>query len=84
MEEKLDIKLSNNIRFLLYLHCSCMIERILRKEKLDEQLDIQEFLDKQKEKVDIIKYSFLEVQKEYSINISDLEIRLVHDIVFNY
>lgn len=49
MEEKFDINLSNNRRFLLYLHTCCMVERILRKESVDEQLDIDEFLKNKKE-----------------------------------
>lgn len=83
VEDKLDINISNNKRFLLYLHCSCMIERILRRERLDEQEDIQEFLRKEKENVEIIRYSFFEVEKEYNIKVPDLEIRLICDIVFN-
>ncbi|MCC0627770.1 MULTISPECIES: sigma 54-interacting transcriptional regulator [unclassified Clostridioides] len=82
MEEKFDINLSNNRRFLLYLHTCCMVERILRKEKVDEQLDIDEFLKKQKRKIEVIKYSFAEIEKEYTIEISDLEIRLIFDILF--
>ncbi|MCD2345578.1 sigma 54-interacting transcriptional regulator [Clostridium guangxiense] len=83
MEEKFDIKLSNNKRFLLYIHCSCMVERILRKEEVDMQEDIKEFMQKQKRKMEIIHFSFNEIEKEYTIKISDLEIRLICDIVFN-
>jgi sigma-54 dependent transcriptional regulator of gfr operon len=83
MEEKLEIKLSNNKRFLLYLHSCCMVERILRKEDADIQYDIKEFVQKEKRKIEIIKYAFGEIEKEYTIKISDLEIRLIFDIVFS-
>lgn len=83
MEEKLEIKLSNNKRFLLYLHSCCMVERILRKEDADMQYDIEEFIQREKRRVEIIKYAFGEIEKEYTIKISDLEIRLVFDIVFS-
>lgn len=83
MEEKLEIKLSNNKRFLLYLHCSCMVERILRKEDADAQEDIEEFVQREKRKLEIIRYAFSEIEKEYIIKISDLEIRLIFDIIFS-
>ncbi|KZL88959.1 sigma 54-interacting transcriptional regulator [Clostridium magnum] len=83
VEEKLGIKLSNNKRFLLYLHCSCMVERILRKEDADMQEDIEEFVQREKRKIEIIGYAFSEIEKEYTIKISDLELRLIFDIVFS-
>lgn len=83
IEEKLDIKLSNNRRLLLYIHSCCMVERIIRKENVDEQFDIEEFLEREKIKVEIVKYSFLDVEKEYNIEIPNLEIRLVCDILFS-
>ena len=83
MEEKLEIKLSNNKRYLLYLHCSCMVERILRKEQVDPQEDIEEFMQREQRRIEIIRYAFGEIEKEYTIKISDLELRLIFDIVFS-
>ncbi|SKA79009.1 sigma-54 dependent transcriptional regulator, gfr operon transcriptional activator [Clostridium sp. USBA 49] len=83
IEENLNIKLSNNRRFLLYVHSCCMVERILRKENVDEQNDINEFLEKEKRRVEIIRYCFSEIEKEYTIKISDPEIRLICDIIFS-
>ncbi|MFT8340735.1 MAG: sigma 54-interacting transcriptional regulator [Clostridium beijerinckii] len=83
MEEKLGLKMSNNKRFLLYLHASCMVERILRKEDVDMQEDIKEFVQREKRKIEIIRYAFSEIEKEYKIKISDLEIRLIFDIVLS-
>ncbi|WP_432405601.1 sigma 54-interacting transcriptional regulator [Wukongibacter sp. M2B1] len=83
IEEKLEIKLSNNKRYLLYLHSSCMVERILRKEDADMQEDIEEFVQREKRRIEIIRYAFSEIEKEYTIKISDLEIRLIFDIIFS-
>lgn len=83
MEEKLEIKLSNSKRYLLYLHLSGMIERILRKEDVDEQEDIEEFRKREKRRIEIIRYALSEIEKVYTIKISDLEIRLIFDIVFS-
>ena len=59
------------------------MERILRKEDVDPQEDIEDFIKKEKRKVDIVKYSLSDIEKEYTIEISDLEIRLICDIIFN-
>lgn len=83
IEYKLNINLSNNRRFLLYIHSCCMVERILRKEEVDEQLDIGEFLEREERKVEVIRYAFSYIEKEYTIEISDFEIRLLFDILFN-
>ncbi|BDP71764.1 transcriptional antiterminator (plasmid) [Enterococcus faecium] len=72
---------SNNQLFLLYLHCSCMIERIVRKESVDEQEDIEEYMQANGEIMDKIHSAFFEIEREYTIEIPDLELRLLSDIV---
>ncbi|HGF7712519.1 TPA: PRD domain-containing protein, partial [Enterococcus faecium] len=76
-----NITLSNSKLFLLYLHCCCMIERILRKESVDEQDDIEEYMVHAGTEMEQIHLSFREVEKEYTINISNLELRLIHEII---
>lgn len=83
IEENLNIKLSNNKRFLLYVHSCCMVERILRKENVDDQNDISQFLEREKRKVEMVRYCFSEIEKECTIKISDQEIRLICDIIFS-
>ncbi|MBR9930072.1 PRD domain-containing protein [Enterococcus sp. 079] len=46
LEKLMGIEFSNNQLFLLYMHCCSMIERILRKESVDEQADIKEYIQK--------------------------------------
>lgn len=81
VENNLNITLSNSKLFLLYLHCCCMIERILRKESVDEQDDIEEYMVHAGTEMEQIHLSFREVEKEYTINISNLELRLIHEII---
>ncbi|WP_088839061.1 sigma 54-interacting transcriptional regulator [Listeria sp. ILCC792] len=81
MEAKLDIILDNNKKFLLYVHMCCMIERILRKEKVDEQTDIEAFLEKNEKMIQVIGLAISNLEKEYHIEIPLLEIRLIADIV---
>ena len=80
-EELLGENFNNSQRFLLYLHCSCMVERILRKESVDAQEDIQEYKQKFGHRLDLIHHGFKELESEYTISIPDLELRLINDII---
>ncbi|HGF7638091.1 TPA: PRD domain-containing protein, partial [Enterococcus faecium] len=81
LSKLLNFDFSNNQLFLLYLHCSCMIERIVRKESVDEQEDIEEYMQANGEIMDKIHSAFFEIEREYTIEIPDLELRLLSDIV---
>lgn len=81
LEEILAITFNSNRRFLLYLHCCCMIERILRKENVDPQNDIKEYQQKYQIQMAAIKQAFQKVEVTYTIVISDLELRLIHEII---
>ena len=80
-EENLGIELSNSKLFLLYLHCCCMIERILRKESVDEQSDLIDYVTQAGSEMVLIHRAFRHVENEYTIKISDLELRLIHEII---
>lgn len=81
LERLMAIEFSNNQLFLLYMHCCSMIERILRKESVDEQADIEEYVQKEGHNMELIHQAFQEVEKEYTIELPLLELRLLNDIV---
>ncbi|MGM0123659.1 sigma-54 dependent transcriptional regulator, gfr operon transcriptional activator [Enterococcus sp. AZ194] len=81
MEALMGIDFSNNQLFLLYMHCCSMIERILRKETVDEQEDIEEYVQREGQNIELIHKAFQEVEKEYTIDLPLLELRLLNDIV---
>ncbi|KAF1297120.1 transcription antiterminator BglG [Enterococcus sp. JM4C] len=81
MEELMGIDFSNNQLFLLYMHCCSMIERILRKETVDEQEDIDDYIQQEGKNMELIHKAFQEVEKEYTIELPILELRLLNDIV---
>lgn len=80
-EQLLHENFTNSQRFLLYLHCSCMVERILRKEDVDPQEDLALYKQKYGQRMEMIHRSFKDVENEYTITIPDLELRLIHDII---
>ncbi|KAF1301057.1 sigma 54-interacting transcriptional regulator [Enterococcus saccharolyticus] len=83
LERSLEWSFDANRKYLLYLHVSCMIERLLRKEEVDDQEDIESYKRQHWGTMEKIHRSFQQIEKEYTITISDLELRLLNDIVLN-
>ncbi|MGK0552200.1 sigma 54-interacting transcriptional regulator [Enterococcus faecalis] len=81
IESSLQLSFSNNQLFILYLHTCCMIERILRKESVDEQTDIEAYLQREQQTLEVIHQAFKQIEREYTIVIPDLELRLLNDII---
>lgn len=81
VEKHLNITFTNNQQFLLYLHCACMIERLLRKEKVDEFVDMDDYMQHESSRIQLIHMAFSEIEKEYAITLTDEELRLLNDII---
>ena len=58
-----------------------MIERILRKESVDEQEDLAAYKKEHKKQMELIHLAFSNIEKEYTIQVPDLEVRLLNDII---
>lgn len=83
MERVLELTFDANKKYLLFLHISCMIERILRKEEVDQQEDIAEYIKENRMTMEKIHRCLQNIEEKYTIKVSDLELRLLNDIVFN-
>ncbi|GMA52693.1 transcriptional antiterminator [Alicyclobacillus contaminans] len=83
MQRVLEITFDANKKYLLFLHISCMIERILRKEEVDKQEDIQSYIKSNRLAMEKIHRCLQNIEEKYTIKISDLELRLINDIIFN-
>lgn len=83
MQRVLEITFNANKKYLLFLHISCMIERILRKEEVDKQEDIENYIKENRMTMEKIHRCLQNIEEKYTIKISDLELRLLNDIVFN-
>lgn len=81
VQSLMDMELNNSQLFLLYLHCSCMVERILRKEGIDEQVDIEEYIQNFGHELELIHRAFSNLENEYKIEIPIYELRLIHEII---
>jgi sigma-54 dependent transcriptional regulator of gfr operon len=76
-------KLSNPVRMAIYVHVSCLLERLIRNTPIDtyafiddEQKDIR-----QTESFKNIKKAFSVIEQIYSVTIPDSEVGYIFDIV---
>jgi len=83
IERVLEITFDANKKYLLFLHISCMIERILRKEEVDKQEDIDEYVKENRVMMEKIHRSLQNIEEKYTIKVSSLELRLINDIIFS-
>lgn len=83
IERGLEITFDANKKYLLFLHISCMIERILRKEEVDKQEDIDEYIKENRVTMEKVHRSLQNIEEKYTIKVSNLELRLINDIIFS-
>lgn len=78
----LDIKFSNNTCFGLYVHISCLIERLVMHKEIDIYY-MEEFEKTQKQFITMIKQNFHEVESFYGVELPVAEIGYIYDYVKN-
>lgn len=84
MNNYLNKRLSNQTTMALYVHISCMIERIIRNQSLENSP--RNFTDsKEKEKgIETIKLALHPLEEIYNIRIPKTELKYIYELVFNY
>lgn len=81
MEKLLSTKFKTNKRILLIIHESGMVERLIRRQKVDEQPDLNEFKEKHSDMFKFVKQSLAPIEEQYNIEVNPEEIRLIIDII---
>lgn len=76
------IQLSNAKKLALYVHVSCLIERLIRNVPIETYEGYSDLYQCQKELLEIIKQAFSVIEKDYSVTIPDSEIAYIFDIVY--
>ncbi|WP_066496863.1 sigma 54-interacting transcriptional regulator [Abyssisolibacter fermentans] len=79
----LEQKLSNKIFIGLYVHLSCLIERLIMKNPIKTYYNIESFIKEHKDFMQIVKNSFSVIEKVYSVEIPEAEIGYIYDIISN-
>lgn len=83
LQEKLNLHLPGSTISGLYLHISCLIEKLIMKTEEPELSGLDTFLDTNQDFITCVKESFFELEKYYSVEIPVSEIRYIYDYVYN-
>lgn len=83
LELRLATDISTPKKIALYVHVSCLIERLIRQIPI-ENYHGQETISKcQKEMFDSIKKAFSVIEEHYSVKIPTSEVAYIYDILIN-
>ena len=72
---------SNHTCFGLYVHISCLIERLVLQKGIESYPNIEEFKVKQKAFINFVKQAFDKVEQFYSVEIPIEEVGYLYDYV---
>jgi sigma-54 dependent transcriptional regulator of gfr operon len=74
-------KLPNDKKIALYVHVSCLVERLIRQEPIKDYPSIERFVQCQKNMINIIEKSFSVIESIYNVKINLAEIGYIYDIL---
>ncbi|MFR1599604.1 MAG: PRD domain-containing protein, partial [Coprobacillus cateniformis] len=83
LQNAMNLKLSNHTCFGLYVHISCLIERLVMNKGIELYQDIQEFEQREQKFISLVKQTFKEVEDFYGVDIPIAEIGYIYDYIKN-
>ncbi|MDT2757645.1 sigma 54-interacting transcriptional regulator [Enterococcus asini] len=81
IETEFHQKLSTSKKISLYVHLSCMIERLVRNQPIGSFPDIHDFVDQNKESIRIIKKAMKSIEQLYNVEVPIEEIGFIYNII---
>ena len=81
LELSLGFKFSNDLKIGLYIHISCLIERLIMKDPIMSYNNINEFEQCHRQFIDFAKSSFSVIEDIYKVQIPTSEIGFIYDII---
>ncbi len=75
-------KISNDKKIALYVHLSCMVERLVRQAEIEEYTDMNLLIKDHQSEIKLIKNSFSVIEKSYSVQIPISEIGYIYNIIY--
>lgn len=79
LEVQLNKRLTNDKKLALYVHMSCLVERLIRQAPIENYTNIEEFEQCQKEMIYSIKEAFSVIENIYNVKINIAEIGYIYD-----
>ena len=77
-------QLSSMSKINLYVHISCMIERLIRNQGVSSFPDLDDFLNNYEQEIKAVKRSLKSIEGLYNISIPLEELAYVSNIIINY
>ncbi|MDF2682964.1 MAG: system transcriptional activator [Brevibacillus sp.] len=81
MQLDMGIEFSNSVKISLYVHISCLVERLVKNEPISSYEDLDSFEKCHHTFIQIVRRSFSVIEKVYSVTIPVSEIGFIYDII---
>ncbi|WP_232311302.1 sigma 54-interacting transcriptional regulator [Robertmurraya korlensis] len=81
LENQMRQKLANDKKIALFVHVSCMIERLIRQTPITQYPDIEEFERHHTKEIEMIKNAFSVLEENYSVQIPLAEVGYIINII---
>lgn len=81
LENQMRQKLANDKKIALFVHVSCMVERLIRQAPIAEYPDIEDFKNNHTNEISMIKNAFSVLEENYSVQIPLAEIGYIFNII---
>lgn len=79
MEDALQIQIAPTVKVGLYMHLSCLIERLMMRSEVGVFEGLDKFKEEHQEFITIVKKSFSVVENQYSVEIPITEIGYIYN-----
>ncbi|WP_042354090.1 sigma 54-interacting transcriptional regulator [Bacillus rubiinfantis] len=79
LEIRLNQRLPNDKKVALYVHVSCLVERLIRQAPIDTYEHLENFEQCQKEMIKYIQEAFSVIESIYNVKINTAEIGYIYD-----
>lgn len=82
IQQDLDLQMPGNTIVGLYLHISCLIERLITDKYITRYHDLESFIATQQPFIIVVKQAFANLERHYCVEIPDSEIAYIYDYIY--
>lgn len=82
IQKDLDLQMSGNTIVGLYLHISCLIERLIMDKYITKYEKLDNFVATQQKFIQVVKKAFTNLERHYCVEIPVSEIAYIYDYIY--
>ncbi|MDT2704227.1 sigma 54-interacting transcriptional regulator [Enterococcus dongliensis] len=82
LEDRLELRLSNARKIGLYVHISCMFERLIRQTEIQSFPDLENFSFEHQKEIRVIQDVLSVMERIYSVKVPLPELCYIHNIIY--